>query len=245
MVLPTDQDAALAIVSRRRSARRASVACSGLAVDDLAWPAFGGWNGVVRSFRCRPFATLRPADRCHRRDRRSSSPAWLRSCRSRSRVMVCRMRADRERQSMAIDNRHDFQAFSPLRCPDFCPTALRHDEGRIDEALLFVQRASLAKLVRDIPQHPAQNLVAAPSLKAPMHSFVVRIALRQHGPLRACVEYPQHRFQHMAGRDQLASRTSIGNVLFRKMIPEALPMSVREPNHLTFIAERQQPVILR
>ena len=43
--------------------------------------------------------------------------------------------------------------------------------------------ASLAKLVSDIHQHPAQNLVAAPSLKAPMHSFVVRIALRQHSDM--------------------------------------------------------------
>ena len=141
------------------------------------------------------------------------------------------------RQSMAINNRHDFQAFSPLRCPDFCPAALRHDEGRIDEALFFVQRASLAKLVSDIHQHSAQNLVAAPSLKAPMRSFVVRIALRQHVPLRACVEYPQHRFQHMAGRDRFASRTSIGNVLFRKMIPDMLPLPARKPNHFTFIVD--------
>jgi hypothetical protein len=29
------------------------------------------------------------------------------------------------------------------------------------------------------------------------------------------------------------------------MIPDALPLPVREPNHSTFIADRQQPVILR
>jgi hypothetical protein len=46
-----------------------------------------------------------------------------------------------------------------------------------------------------------------------MHSFVVRIALRQHVPLRTRVENPQHRFEHMTGWYRLTSRTSIGNML--------------------------------
>jgi hypothetical protein len=29
------------------------------------------------------------------------------------------------------------------------------------------------------------------------------------------------------------------------MIPDALPLLVREPNHSTFISDRQQPAILR
>ena len=105
-------------------------------------------------------------------------------------VMVCRMRADRKRQAMAIDNRHDFHAFSALRCSDFCPAAFSHNESCVDEAFFFVERAAVAKFVGNIRQDPAQNFVVAPSLKAPMHSFVVRIALRQHVPLRAGVENP-------------------------------------------------------
>src|SRR5215468_653746 len=38
-------------------------------------------------------------------------------------VMVRRVRADRERQSMAIHNRHDFHAFSALRSSDFQPAS--------------------------------------------------------------------------------------------------------------------------
>src|SRR5262249_54351764 len=102
--------------------------------------------------------------------------------------MVRRVRADRERQSMAIDNRHDFHAFSALRNSDFQPATLGHNEGCVDEAFFFVQYASIAKLVGNVRQHATQNLIAAPSLKAPMHGFVVRVALRQHVPLRACVE---------------------------------------------------------
>ena len=93
-------------------------------------------------------------------------------------VMVRRVGADRKRQSMAIHNRHDFHAFSALRSSDFQPAA-RHNEGCVDEAFFFVQRASMAKLVGNIRQHATQNLIAAPSLKAPMHSFVVRVALRR------------------------------------------------------------------
>jgi hypothetical protein len=46
-------------------------------------------------------------------------------------VMVRRVRADRERQSMAIDNRHDFHAFSALRSSDFQPATLGHNEGLV------------------------------------------------------------------------------------------------------------------
>ena len=65
---------------------------------------------------------------------------------------------------------------------------LGHNERRIDEAFFFIQRAVFTKLVGNVRQNQTQNLVAAPSLKASMHSFVVRIALRQHVPLRTCVK---------------------------------------------------------
>src|SRR5436189_4580159 len=81
--------------------------------------------------------------------------------------MVCRVRADRERQSTAIHNRHDFHAFSTLGSSDFRPSTLGHDEGCVDEAFFFVQCASIAKLVGNIRQHATQNLVAAQTLKAP------------------------------------------------------------------------------
>ena len=81
---PSGRGCDVAIVSRRRTARRASAACNGLAVADLASAACCDWNDAARSSQCRRFAAPHPADRCHRRDRRSNSPAWLRSCRSRS-----------------------------------------------------------------------------------------------------------------------------------------------------------------
>ena len=57
-----------------------------------------------------------------------------------------------------------------------------------------------------------------------MHSFVVRVALRQHVPLRACVENPQDCFKNATCRDGFASGTTIGNVLLRKMHPDQLPV---------------------
>src|SRR5262249_13231590 len=103
----------------------------------------------------------------------------------------------------------------------------------------------ITKLVGNIRQHPTQNLIAAPSLKPSMHSFVVRVALRQHVPLRACVENPQYRFEHTTRRNRLSPRTSIANILLRKMIPDAFPLLVRESNHSTFISDQQQSAIAR
>jgi hypothetical protein len=105
--------------------------------------------------------------------------------------------------------------------------------------------APLSRSSGNIRQYATQNLIAAPSLKAPMHSFVVRVALRQHVPLRACVENPQYRFEHTTRWNRFAPRTSIGNILLRKMIPDALPLLVSEPNHSTFLSDRQHSAILR
>jgi hypothetical protein len=59
-------------------------------------------------------------------------------------------------------------------------STLGHHERRVDEAFFFMQRTSVAKLVSNIRQHPPQNLIAEPSLKALMYRFVVGTALRQH-----------------------------------------------------------------
>ena len=91
----------------------------------------------------------------------------------------------------------------------------------------------------------AASSSAAPSLKAPMYRFVVGIALRQHMPLRTCVEKPQDCFKNATCRDRLASGTTVGNVLLRKMTPDPFPLLVRESNHPIFIADRLRPAILR
>jgi len=50
---------------------------------------------------------------------------------------------------VAINNRHDFHAFSAFRCPNLCPATLGHHERRVDEAFFFIQRTSVA--IADVP----------------------------------------------------------------------------------------------
>ena len=47
--------------------------------------------------------------------------------------------------------------------------------------------------------------MTAPMLKAAMHRFVIRIALRQHVPLGTRIENPEHGFEDLAGRDRFAA----------------------------------------
>ena len=131
-------------------------------------------------------------------------------------VMVRCMRTDRERQTMTIYNRHDFQAFSSFRRADVRATALRHCKGRVDKALFFVQHPTRAKFVGDVSQDSAQNLALTPSLKPAMHRFVIRITLRQHVPLRPGVQNPQRRFKDFPRRNRLPTRAPLRNVLFRE-----------------------------
>jgi hypothetical protein len=56
--------------------------------------------------------------------------------------------------------------------------------------------------------------------------LVVRIALRKYVPLSTCVQDPEHTFEDFAGGYRLASRTTIGNFLFRKMFPDSFPLFV-------------------
>ena len=92
--------------------------------------------------------------------------------------------------------------------------------------------------LKDVPCRCADDLAGC-------QAWSPRVALRQHVPLRACVENPQDCFEHTTRWSRFAPRTSIGNSLLRKMIPDAFPLLVRELNHLTFISDRQQAAILR
>ena len=67
-----------------------------------------------------------------------------------------------------------------------------------------------------------------------MHSFVVRIALRQHVPLRAGVQNPKHRFKNQTRRNRLTARAAIGNVLLRKALPDAFPFRIKQSELSTF-----------
>src|SRR5262245_41837704 len=155
------------------------------------------------------------------------------------------MRTDRERQTVTIYVRTYFQAFSWLRRADVGTSALGHCKCRVDEALLFVQHATRAKFVGDVSQNSAQNLALAPSLKPAMHCFVIWITLGQHVPLRTRVQNPQRRFKDFPRRNRLPTRASFRNVLFRKMMPDTLPIRIVQPNHPTLIARRRRLAILR
>jgi hypothetical protein len=138
-------------------------------------------------------------------------------------MMIGGVRTHRQRQAMAIDYRHDFHAFSTLGWTDIRASALGHRKGRVNEALFLVQHSSVTKFIGNIRQDLTQNFAVAPRLKPTMHSFVVRIALRQHVPLRAGVENPQHRFKHLARRNWFAPGSAVRNILFRKVDPVSAP----------------------
>jgi hypothetical protein len=101
------------------------------------------------------------------------------------------------------------------------------------------------ELVGNVGQNAAQTFAATPSLKATMHCFVIRIALRQHMPLRAGVEYPERSLKNMTRRDRPAAGSSVRNVLFGKVMPNPFPLKIAQPNHSALIADRQQLRILR
>ena len=101
------------------------------------------------------------------------------------------------------------------------------------------------QFVGNVHENATQNFTAAPRLKAAMNRFVVRIALREHVPLRAGVEYPKRPFKNVACRDRPAARPPVRNIFFGKVMADPLPLQIAQPNHSTLIADRQPSAILR
>src|SRR5262245_10710975 len=132
--------------------------------------------------------------------------------------MVSAVYAARDVQAVAIHDRHACHAFCTLGGSDLGASALRHREGCVYEAFFFVEHAAFAQFVSDVHENAAQNLTAAPRLKAAMNRFVIRIALREHVPLRAAVEYPKRPFKNLACRDRLAARQPVSNDIFGKVM---------------------------
>jgi len=164
---------------KRSTSQRRS---SGLTFGDLAWPACFGCPDAVRSSRCRLGATPRPGDRCRRRSHRSSSPAWLRSCRSRNIAAPGGLRdgwphgGNPWRSTIAMI----FMPFPRFVAPISAPPPLA---------------------ITNVASMKHSSSSNAPLSRSPMYRFVVGIALRQHMPLRTCVEKPQDCFKNATCRD--------------------------------------------
>jgi len=116
--------------------------------------------------------------------------------------------------------------FSTLGRSDLGASALRHHEGCVDEGYFFVEHAAFAQFVGDVHENAAQNFTAAPGLKEAMNRFVVRIALREHVPLRGGVEYSKRPSRTWTCRDRPGARPPVRNVLLGKVMANPLPLQI-------------------
>ena len=101
----------------------------------------------------------------------------------------------------------------------------------VDKARRFVDGSLFAQDIGHIRQRCADHFALAPLLKAAMNRLVVRIALRKHMPLRAGVQDPQHRLEHLARGDRLSTGAVVWITLLRKMHPDQIPLLVGQPQH--------------
>src|ERR1700675_51844 len=140
--------------------------------------------------------------------------------------MISSIRTDRQRHAVAIDNGQDLDALAATCRADFGAATLGTGKCRVDKTLALVNFASVTQLIGELGQNLTQDLAFAPLLKTSMHRLIVWIALRKHVPLRAGVQTPQHRVEYSSRRYRLAARTTIGNVLLGKVLPNPLPLLV-------------------
>ena len=101
----------------------------------------------------------------------------------------------------------------------------------VDEALTLVERPFFAQRIGQLSKDRTQHLTLTPLLEATMDGFVIRIALGQQVPLRACVQNPEHRLQDGPRRYGLATRATVRDVLFGEMLPNPFPLVIMQTQH--------------
>ena len=121
--------------------------------------------------------------------------------------MIRRMGADRQRKPMAIHNGHDFHTLTALCRTNLVTAALGQCKRGVDKAFRFIKRTFIPKCVGKIHQNIPQHFAAASLLETATNRFVVRIALRQHVPLRDRNFLP---FKRCPGRDDRSRGSGIG-----------------------------------
>src|SRR5260370_34817649 len=100
-----------------------------------------------------------------------------------------------------------------------------------------------AKLVGNVRQNPTQNLVAAPSVKTSMHSFVVQIALRQHVPLRTRKNVVDRKSEQQSERKRHENHGDCGlPELRRASARKAVSLIVKQTNILPIFLAAIQSV---
>src|SRR5262249_16863805 len=90
---------------------------------------------------------------------------------------------------MAINNRHDFHAFSASRCPNLCATLGLH-ERRVGEAFFFIQRTSV---FRCPPCLPALSSKTSCGSRGRARSIKTSLATVEDNPKNEVLANPKDR----------------------------------------------------
>jgi len=146
-------------------------------------------------------------------------------------MMVRGVRADRQRKAMFIDNRMIFTPFPRFVGPMLSPPPFGRRKRCINESLRFIQHLLIPQCIGRSDHDVADGVVVAPALKAPMDGFVVRVALRQHVPLRTCVQNPEYGFENFAGGKGVWTRPISRAIFFGNIAVDLFPVVVRESQH--------------
>src|SRR6516165_5603861 len=125
--------------------------------------------------------------------------------------------------------------FPRFVAPTSAPPPLAITECHIDEAFFFIEQHLCREARWQHPSAPAarshrgtkSGSVDAPFCNSDSSAGACAIA-------RLCSESTE---PHPTCWNSLSTRTTIRNVLLRKMLPDALPLLVGEPNHPTFLED--------
>ena len=122
---------------------------------------------------------------------------------------------DGERKTMAVANRHDFAPLTASMDQRRSPFFHRAEAG-VDEGFGQIELPSIAEVLRQASQKPAEQAGTLSRLKATMTGLVRRIPTRQVVPGRPGAEHPEHAVHHSA-RVLPRATTAIGRRRGRKI----------------------------
>lgn len=136
-------------------------------------------------------------------------------------MRIGRSGANRQRQSLGIDQNHDFYSFAGLGAADTCATAFGFGEGSVHKTLIEPEATLLFNQAPNRTHLMVENSGLHPAQEPAVHTALGTKALRQIFPFRAVVQDPEDAGQSTAFFDwrsaAFGTDRMIGNQHFKDM----------------------------
>jgi len=146
-------------------------------------------------------------------------------------MMIHRMRDNRKRNSITVNNSRDYHPLSSFRHAYSSSAFFSICKHSINRTFRFINAPILSQCICKIRMNLTQYFYLTPTLKTTTKCLVIWITLRKHMPLSLSIQNLKNRFENLSDINRFYSRPTIRNIFLRKMFSYELPVFICQTNY--------------